>query len=340
MLKKKIVGLLLAIIIVIPCFCLSASAETYTTAQSFPGFITPYIDSLSNDTTSRKGNELTATFSDTISSGGHTLKLIFNSTNKTNVAVHQSIKGSFKFSDENFYNNTSDAWADDIYMEAYYFDSDISEMVYLSGSVKPQSYGYNFSFDSGDKYIDSPVTFQIHTHIVCKSATKTLKLTFTDFEYVFATEEEIQTDKITANQDKNTQAIIDNEKELQENEKSEANSTGSDGVGDISSAVPDHSEGLLQAFKNLTKSMIHENTDCELSIPTIGIPAIKPFINDEIVLLEKQSFDIGDYFEMIPDTVLTLVRAVLTLGLMIYCFKELYTMLKLIFTAKGDGTDE
>lgn len=146
------------------------------------------------------------------------------------------------------------------------------------------------------------------------------------------------TDKITQNQDKNTQAIIDNQNQLAENEKNEATSTGDEGVGEISSAIPNHSGTLLELMGSLKAQICHEKTDCGFNSPAIKIPAIKPYIKEEITLMPSKWIALDSVFNSLSSkwaSVLSVVRSIFSIALILYCMKELYEMFEYVLTLRG-----
>ncbi len=147
------------------------------------------------------------------------------------------------------------------------------------------------------------------------------------------------TDKIVQNQDENTQAIIDNEKELQEQEKQEASDTGDDGVNEMSSAIPNDSDGFVDSLGNLVNAMSYTGTDCNWELPSVSIPAIDG-VMPEIKLWDKKEIPFEYWISQIPSGIMTLVRSLLTIGLIIYCFKEMYSVISYVLTLKGGGASE
>lgn len=151
--------------------------------------------------------------------------------------------------------------------------------------------------------------------------------------------QEQQTEDIKDNQDRNTQAIIDNQKEMQENEKTEANDSGGGGVGSLDSAIPNKSEGFISSIGNLVSAMSYSGTNCDLPIPTVKIPEIKGVIK-ETVLMDNMSVPFGFWISKIPSGIMLLVQSVLTIALVVFCFKELYSVISYVLTLRGGGASE
>lgn len=147
------------------------------------------------------------------------------------------------------------------------------------------------------------------------------------------TQQQMQND--TANTDK----IIDNQNQLQENEKNEAESSGQGSVDDVSRAIEDKSAGFISAISNLVGSMSYNGTACAWSFPAIKLPAIEG-VMAETQLTEEMPIDFEFWVNKIPSNILLLIRSILTIALIGYCFKELYGTISYVLTLKGGGNNE
>lgn len=145
--------------------------------------------------------------------------------------------------------------------------------------------------------------------------------------------------QIQQNQNENTQQIIDNQNQLQENEKNEAQNQGQGSVNDVSNAIEDKSAGFVSAISNMVSSMSYNGTYCAWSFPALKLPAIDG-IMPEIQLTEEKPIDFEFWVNKIPADVLLLVRSLLTISLIVYCFKELYNTISYVLTLKGGGNNE
>lgn len=143
-------------------------------------------------------------------------------------------------------------------------------------------------------------------------------------------------DKITQNQDQNTQDIIDNQNNLYDKEKEETNNSANDSVDGLTSAIPVETDGLLNAFGNLKNSMLHTSTECKIDFPAIKTPAILGVI-PEYTLYEGGQVDFEQSVELLPEALLLLVRALLTIALILCCFKELYDTISYVLTLRKGG---
>lgn len=141
------------------------------------------------------------------------------------------------------------------------------------------------------------------------------------------------------NDNKNTQAIIDNQNDLAEKEKNETQSQGEGSVNDVSGAIEDKSAGFVSSIGNLVSAMSYNGTSCAWNFPALKLPSIEGVI-PEIQLTEEQPIDFEYWVNKIPSNILLLVRSVLTIALIVYCFKELYNTISYVLTLKGGGNNE
>lgn len=142
-----------------------------------------------------------------------------------------------------------------------------------------------------------------------------------------------------ANDNKNTQAIIDNEKEMYENEKQEATDSGNDSVDDVMSAIPADNDGFISAIEKLGKVLVTDSTEAKWTFPALYIPAIEG-VTSKIELSSEKDIDFGYWIKQIPSTILTLIQYISTIALIIYCFKELYSTIEYILTLRKGGNSE
>lgn len=145
--------------------------------------------------------------------------------------------------------------------------------------------------------------------------------------------------EIQQNQNQNTQDIIDNQNQLQQNEKDEAQQSGQGSVDDVSGAIEDKSAGFISSLGNLIQTMSYTGTECAWKFPAIKLPAIEG-VMPEYKLTEEQPIDFEFWVEKIPSQVLLLIRSLLTIALIVYCFKELYSTISYVLTLKGGGNGE
>lgn len=141
------------------------------------------------------------------------------------------------------------------------------------------------------------------------------------------------TQDVKDNQDKNTEAIIENDKQLQENEKNEANSTGDSGVSDVQEAIPDYSGNILGAFKELINCFCHSNTDCSFVMPEFKTPAIAGII-PSYKIWDEFSVDFMYYYNLIPKKITFCARFLLNAGVLLWGVYEIYDLIQYVVTLR------
>lgn len=146
------------------------------------------------------------------------------------------------------------------------------------------------------------------------------------------------TQDVKDNQDKNTEAIIENDKQLQENEKNEANSTGDSGVSDVQEAVPDYSDNILGAFKELIDCFCHSNTDCSFVMPEFKTPAIAGII-PSFKIWDEFSIDFDYYLKKLPHEVVFGAQFLLSSGVLLWGVYELYDLIQYVVTLRKGGEE-
>lgn len=140
------------------------------------------------------------------------------------------------------------------------------------------------------------------------------------------TNKEIQADK------ENTQAIIDNQNQLAEQEKQEVTDSGNDSVNGAMEVMPSYDFG--DVFDGFVNIMRYDGLDAKLDIPEIYIPEI-PNVTKKVVLYKGGTINFKDYFDMIPNAIILVVRAVLTVALILFAFKELWTTIGQVLSGEG-----
>lgn len=131
-----------------------------------------------------------------------------------------------------------------------------------------------------------------------------------------------------------TNAMLQSILEQMESEKDEANSAGSSGVGDLTDAVPDYSEGFKTALQGLADSMSYTGTEAKIAIPAVNVPGLDGLYGG-FQMMEAQEVDFSVYINMMPGNLLLLVQSLLTIALIVYCFKELYGSVSYVLTLRG-----
>lgn len=123
--------------------------------------------------------------------------------------------------------------------------------------------------------------------------------------------------------------------------KNESSTEGNDkidqAINALKNAIPVSS--VKDAITPLMTACNYEGTNSVWTFPSITIPAI-PGLFDEMKLSDEQSFDLSTYAdEYIPETLLQLVRYLMTAGLILFAIKELMSIISQIFGGSGSGGD-
>ena len=91
---------------------------------------------------------------------------------------------------------------------------------------------------------------------------------------------------------------------------------------------------LGDVFDGFVNVMHYDGLDCYLDIPEIYIPEI-PNVTQRVVLYSGGTINFKDYFDMIPDKIILVVRAILTIALILFSFKELWTTIGQALSGEG-----
>lgn len=130
------------------------------------------------------------------------------------------------------------------------------------------------------------------------------------------------------------------EKEAQDTvdkEKAEAEKGSSEAIEEATEAVKDeYSGGLLNSIGKLVSVMSYQGTEASWTFPAITLPEI-PGIMKESQLSSETDIDFASWVERIPEPVLAIVRALTTVALVYFCFKELWGVVQYVMTLKGGG---
>lgn len=126
---------------------------------------------------------------------------------------------------------------------------------------------------------------------------------------------------IQQNQNDNTDKQIQADKDLYDKEHSEIESSGDSAV-DGADNIPDKSEGFISSLTNFVSAMSTTDTSCSITFPAITTPAIAGI--PSYTLSEEQDVDFSEAIALLPTSIMTLVQSLLTIGLIIFAFKELY----------------
>lgn len=107
-----------------------------------------------------------------------------------------------------------------------------------------------------------------------------------------------------------------------DDKEAQAQTQGNESANQILDQIPDPSQNFLGALSSLVSVLMYDGTECVISMPDIYIPAIDGLFG-QIDLLDAQEIDFEIYFAMMPENIMTLVRALFDVALVSYCLKEL-----------------
>lgn len=127
--------------------------------------------------------------------------------------------------------------------------------------------------------------------------------------------------------------------EQPEKEKEEAQSSGDSSISKGTNSIEDKGTGFANSLNGLVSSMSYSGTQCSWTFPQVKLPAIKG-VMEEIVLIEEQPIDFTTWINAIPSPILLLIQSVMTMSLIVYCFKELYGTISYVLTLRGGGSNE
>lgn len=118
-----------------------------------------------------------------------------------------------------------------------------------------------------------------------------------------------------------------------DNEKNEAEDSGNKFVDQILGALPDPSTEVLTALKGLTDATSYTGTDAVLPIPAIVLPGIDGLF-PETVIWEGAELDFGEYMNVLPPALLSLVRSLFTIAIVLFCVYELKGIISYCLTLR------
>lgn len=222
--------------------------------------------------------------------------------------------------------------------------SDSTESVY---GIRMRTFNFSFNIAGSElnkcQYIDFFITvdnfvsdeqyiyFGVH-----KNNGLSIRETLSEDTQAIINNQNQNTQDIINNNNANTESIIQNEQNLQENEKNEANEGGNSGVNQLEQLIPNESDGFISAFQGLISAASYNGTECNWTLPSIKLPAIDG-VMDEIVLTEDMEIDFEFWIDKIPTSIMMIVKSLLTAAIMVFGFKELYSLISYILTLKGGG---
>lgn len=124
----------------------------------------------------------------------------------------------------------------------------------------------------------------------------------------------------------------------EERQKNQAQIQGNDSISQGTNTIDDKGGGFSDSLGGLVAPMSYSGTDCAWEFPTIKLPSI-PGVMDEVVLVQKQPIDFAKWVNAIPSGILLVVQSLLTIGLIVYCFKELYDTISYVLTLRRSSNE-
>lgn len=118
-----------------------------------------------------------------------------------------------------------------------------------------------------------------------------------------------------------------------------ANNKGGGAVDTVMEAINLNVDVYGGALNSLVSAVSYSGTDAVLPIPAIKIPAFD-VTGGEIELLSAQSYDFSEAINMVPASIMLLVRSLLTAALIWFSVKELVGFIQYFLTLRGGGVDE
>ena len=123
-------------------------------------------------------------------------------------------------------------------------------------------------------------------------------------------------------------------------EKTEANSKGNDVVNQATEALKNviPYTSLLDAIQPIKQAASYTGTVSVWTLPSITIPKISGVMEETEIMSEK-SFDLVSYADQfIPDTLLSVIRAVNTVGLILFAVYEVIRLVLWVVSNDSDGS--
>lgn len=122
-----------------------------------------------------------------------------------------------------------------------------------------------------------------------------------------------------------------------EKEKTEAQTGSQSAQQDAQNALPDNSGSLLNGVGGFISGMSYNGTDCKWTFPAVSLPAISG-VMDSVQLSAAKDITFSDYLNVIPDNILTIMRAICSVAVIVFGFKEFYSTIEYVLTLRG-GND-
>lgn len=121
-------------------------------------------------------------------------------------------------------------------------------------------------------------------------------------------------------------------------EKEETQNSANSAKSSADSAIDNKSSSMTSSIQALAQSMSYNGTACTLSVPSLtwGLDGIIP----ETTWFDDLEIDFTYYInKFVPTTIMSIIRALTTIALVVFCFKELYDLISLVLVNKKAGDD-
>lgn len=122
-----------------------------------------------------------------------------------------------------------------------------------------------------------------------------------------------------------------------EKEKTEAETGSQSSQSEAQNALPDNSGSLINGVGGFISGMSYNGTDCKWTFPAVSLPAISG-VMDAVQLTGQKDITFSDFLNVIPDNILTIMRAICSVAVIVFGFKEFYSTIEYVLTLRG-GSD-
>lgn len=127
--------------------------------------------------------------------------------------------------------------------------------------------------------------------------------------------------------------------EKDEKDKEVATQQGTSSTSQGMEAIENKGDGFKSSLGGLVSKMNYSGTDCSWQFPEVRLPQIDG-VMDSKVLIRSQVIDFGQWINAIPSGILLLVQSLLTVALIVYCFKEFYGTIEYVLTMRKGGVGD
>ena len=131
-------------------------------------------------------------------------------------------------------------------------------------------------------------------------------------------------------------AILNELQSSDEKEKAEAQTGSQSAQSDAQNALPDNSSSLLNGVGGFISGMSYNGTECKWTFPAVSLPAISG-VMDTVQLTGQKDISFSEYLNVIPGNILTIMRAICSVAVIVFGFKEFYSTIEYVLTLRGGG---